>query len=808
SLSASNDPLIVIDGLPMDNNGIKGVSNFLSTINPNDIETFTVLKDASATAIYGSRASNGVIIITTKKGSKGSKPRLTYSGNVSVSTPARLREVMTGDQFREFVNDYYAGQDKITSLLGDQNTDWQSHIFRNAVSHDHNLTLAGGLSWMPYRVSLGYTNQNGILKTSSFERFTGSINLSPSFFDDYLKFNINAKGMLANNRFADTGAVGAALAFDPTQPVYDTTDDAFGGYWQWRTSTGRNSLATQNPVAMLEQKNRTATSWDFIGNIEADYKLHFFPDMRIHANVGIDVADGTESEYIPTNSGLSYALGNTGYDRQYKINEMLNAYLQYTKEFGVNNIDVMAGYEWQHFYREGNSHWEGVNKEHADYKVSENEWKTESYLVSFFGRVNYQLLDRYLLTATVRYDGTSRFAPDNRWGLFPSVALAWKIKEEAFLRDVQWLSDLKLRLGWGITGQQEINQGDYPYIPVYVESGDNQYYIIDGIKYPFMRPEAYNPDLKWEETTTYNAGLDFGFLNGRIRGAVDYYFRETKDLLNVCSVSAGTNFAPAVISNVGSLTNQGVEFNIEATAIQTKDWTWEIGYNVTYNQNEITKLSNGVSDDYYVEAGYASAGTGSPIKIHKVGYPAGSFYVYKQVYDNEGKPIQNCFVDLNGDGQITSADKYVFENPAADVTMGFTSKLMWKNWDFSFSLRAALGNYVYNNNDACNSNLDVYSTLGFFSNRPLSALDTQFFGTDDSYASDYYVQNASFLRCDNITLGYSFQGKVISGRVYATVQNPFVITGYNGIDPEVNGGIDNNVYPRPLVSLIGVTLDF
>ncbi len=808
SLSASNDPLIVIDGLPMDNNGIKGVSNFLSTINPNDIETFTVLKDASATAIYGSRASNGVIIITTKKGSKGSKPRLTYSGNVSVSTPARLREVMTGDQFREFVNDYYAGQDKITSLLGDQNTDWQSHIFRNAVSHDHNLTLAGGLSWMPYRVSLGYTNQNGILKTSSFERFTGSINLSPSFFDDYLKFNINAKGMLANNRFADTGAVGAALAFDPTQPVYDTTDDAFGGYWQWRTSTGRNSLATQNPVAMLEQKNRTATSWDFIGNIEADYKLHFFPDMRIHANVGIDVADGTESEYIPTNSGLSYALGNTGYDRQYKINEMLNAYLQYTKEFGVNNIDVMAGYEWQHFYREGNSHWEGVNKEHADYKVSENEWKTESYLVSFFGRVNYQLLDRYLLTATVRYDGTSRFAPDNRWGLFPSVALAWKIKEEAFLRDVQWLSDLKLRLGWGITGQQEINQGDYPYIPVYVESGDNQYYIIDGIKYPFMRPEAYNPDLKWEETTTYNAGLDFGFLNGRIRGAVDYYFRETKDLLNVCSVSAGTNFAPAVISNVGSLTNQGVEFNIEATAIQTRDFTWELGYNVAYNQNTITKLTNGNDPSYFVPAGNASRGTGSPIKVHKVGYPAGSFFVYQQVYDNNGMPIENCYVDRNADGIINEQDKYIYENPAADVTMGLTSKMIWKNWDFSFSLRAALGNYVYNDYDSNNAGLSTVHYSGYLTNRPLSALHTQYQGVGDYYASDYYVQNASFLRCDNITLGYSFKGSVFSGRVYATVQNPFVISPYTGIDPEVNGGIDGTVYPRALVSMIGLTLDF
>ena len=812
SLSASNAPLIVVDGLTLDNNGIQGVANPLSTINPNDIETFTVLKDASATAIYGSRAANGVIIITTKKGAKGSKPRISYNGNVSVSTPIRLREVMTGDQFRALAQDIYGERENaadILGMLGTANTDWQSLIYRNALSHDQNLTVAGGLSWMPYRVSVGYTNQNGIVKTSNFERFTASVNLAPTFFEDYLKFNINAKGMLVNNRYADGGAIGGAAAFDPTQPVYGD-NEKFGGFWQWTTGNGWNTQAPLNPVALLEQKRDEATSWDFMGNIEADYRLHFFPDMRVHANIGLDVAGGTQSTYLPREAAGTLYNGSNGTTTKYKSNKQLSAYLQYAKEFGVNNLDVMAGYEWQHFYNEGQSNYNNLNGDNP----SNDKWKMENYLVSFFGRLNYQLFSRYLLTVNVRYDGTSRFSADNRWGLFPSVALAWKIKEESFLQDVYWLSDLKLRLGWGITGQQEIG-GYYDYIPVYSQSKDHAFYPIgiDGngnyIYYPYARPDAYNPDLKWEETTTYNVGLDYGFLNGRIRGAVEYYLRDTKDLLNMTSVSAGTNFGPAVMSNVGSLRNQGVEFSIEATPIQTKDWTWEVGYNVTYNQNEITKLSNGVSKDYYVEAGYASAGTGSPIKIHKVGYPAGSFYVYEQVYDPQtGKPIQGCFVDRNADGQITAADKYVYENPAADVTMGLTSKLMWKNWDFSFSLRAALGNYVYNNNDACNSNLDVYSTLGFFSNRPLSALDTQFFGTDDSYASDYYVQNASFLRCDNITLGYSFKGSVFSGRVYATVQNPFVITGYNGIDPEVNGGIDNNIYPRPLVSLIGLTLDF
>lgn len=806
SLSAQNDPLIIVDGLSLDNEGIKGVANLLSTINPNDIESFTVLKDASATAIYGSRASNGVIIITTKKGTKGAKPRVSYSGNVSVGTRRNTREVMTGDEFRAFAQERYAGQDDVLAKLGNANTDWQDQIYRTALSHDQNLTIAGGFKWMPYRVSFGYTNQNGIVKTSNFERFTGSVSLAPTFFDDYLKINVNAKGMIVNNRYAPGDAIGAAAAFDPTQPIYGTPDNAFGGYYQWAVNDGANynTQATKNPLALLEQHEQTSNAWDFIGNVEVDYRFHFFPDMRAHANVGIDVTKGKETLYLPYESAEAHLHGRKGSDFQFKSNKMLTAYLQYAKEFGANYLDIMAGYEWQHFYRSGYNSYVGLD----GYSPTSDEWKTESYLVSFLGRLNYTLFSRYLLTATVRYDGTSRFSPDTRWGLFPSVALAWRIKEESFLRDVNWLSDLKLRLSWGITGQQNINQGDYPYIPVYTQSKDHAFYPFGDIYYAFARPDAYNPNLKWEETTTYDAGLDFGFLNGRIRGAFDYYYRETNDLLNVVNVSAGTNFAPSVISNVGSLTNQGVEFSIDATAIQTKDWTWELGYNVTYNENKITKLTTGSGKDYYVPAGNASRGTGSPIKVHSVGHPAGSYFVYQQVYDTNGKPIENCFVDRDGNGVINDQDKYLFHNPAPDVMMGFTSKLMWKNWDFSFSLRASLGNYVYNDNDAGNAGLEVWSTLGFFSNRPVSALDTQFIGNGDYYASDYYVQNASFLRCDNITLGYSFKGKVISGRVYATVQNPFVITKYKGLDPEVDGGLDNNIYPRPMVSMLGLTLDF
>ena len=836
SLTAENDPLIVIDGLAMDNKGVKGLANPLSMVNPNDIESFTVLKDASATAIYGSRASNGVIIITTKKGQAGARPIISYDGNVSVSTVKSTVDVMDGDQFRSFIKDIWGEDSEAYSKLGNANTDWQKEIFRPAVSTDHNLTISGGLKNMPYRVSFGYTNQNGIVKTSKFERYTASVSLAPSFFEDHLKVNANLKGMIAKNRYAEGSAVGSAVSFDPTQSV--RSDDPyhqyyFDGYFQWNTDASSlnddtwkrtfNSNAPGNPVALLEEKDDRAISKSLIGNLELDYKFHFLPDLHAHVNGGMDLSTGKQYTDVSPYSSTNNYYGSYGWEQKDKYNLSLNAYLQYSKDFtDKHRFDVMAGYEWQHFHDTSDQEYWGlyplsnnvVENRGQRYNNTSSGSATESYLVSFFGRVNYTLLDRYLFTATVRQDGSSRFHKNNRWGLFPSFALGWKLKEEAFLKDVDVLSDLKLRLGYGITGQQNINSGDYPYLAVYETNKDGAYYPIlgEGTTY---RPNAYNPDLKWEKTTTYNVGLDFGFLNNRINGAVDYYYRKTTDLLNSVFVSAGTNFKNKVLSNVGSLENSGIEFSINSKPVVTTDWTWDLGFNITYNKNEITKLTTGDSENYYVAAG-DNIGGGRDMKAmaHAVGHPASSFYVYQQVYDENGKPIENEFVDRNGDGTINGDDRYFYKKPTADVLMGLTSRLSYKSWDFSFSLRASLNNYVYNSVEAGGSDCNptsVYS-FGALNNRPLMGVANNIQNLkDNTLLSDYFVQNASFMKCDNITLGYSFKklfGAPIGGRVYAAVQNVFTITKYKGLDPEVEKGLDNNIYPRPLTTLIGLSLNF
>ena len=816
SLNASNDPLIVIDGLAMDNDGIKGVANPLSTINPNDIESFTVLKDASATAIYGSRASNGVILITTKRGQKNSKPRVSYDGNMSVGVVGKTLDVMTGDQFRAYANKLYAGQTSVLSKLGTANTDWQSQIFQTAISHDHSINITGGTGNMPYRVSFGYTNQNGIIKTSNFERYTGAINLNPSFLDDHLKVSLNMKGMLVKNRYADTGAIGSAASMDPTQPVTSTIEpykSTFAGYWQWVTSgTTWNSLSVANPLATLKLKQDNADSKDFIGNAEFDYKVHFLPELRLHLTLGTDNAYGRQDTYIPITNASDGQKGNIKSDVISKYNNSLTYYMDYAKEFASQKFDIMAGYEWQHFYRN-----QGTKSSALDLITNpySNIFTTESYLVSFFGRGNYSILDRYLFTATLRNDGSSRFASENRWGLFPSAAFAWKMKEESFLKDVNGLSDLKLRLGYGITGQQNLGSsiGDYPYIPVYVVSIDGASYPLDGKYTTTYRPNPYNKNLKWETTTTYNAGIDWGFFNNRITGSVDAYYRATDNLISQVSIAAGTNFSNIVTQNIGSLENKGVEFSITGKVISTKDLTWDISYNATYNYNQITKLT-GTGSNTPVADRNISSGTGNYVEVQQVGYPAFSYYVYQQIYDANKKPIEGLFVDRNGDGKINDADRYYYHNPAPDVTMGLSSKVIYKSFDLGFTLRASIGNYIYNDVAANRANVGqggVWSTSGFFVNKPMSAFETNFVGKTNWYFSDYYVQNASYLRCDNITLGYSFKSLfkgISSGRLSATLQNPFVITKYKGLDPEVFDGRDNNIYPRPIMTVIGLSLNF
>jgi len=861
SLNASNNPLVVIDGLAMDSYGIQGASNPLNLVNPNDIESFTVLKDASATAIYGSRASNGVIIITTKKGQKNSKPRISYNGNVSVSAIKKKMDVMDGPQYMAYVKDRVMNEKGLTEEqyqasdyyknLGYYdadgnhlfaNTDWQDEIYRTAVSTDHNITVSGGIKNMPYRVSFGYTDQNGIVKTSNYQRYTASLNLSPSFLNDHLNINFNAKGMYSKTTYANSGsAIGGAIYMDPTKPIYDSKqDNGFDGYWQWgstadwedsKWTTNINTYATGNPVAALNNYSNKGKSKALIGNLEADYKIHGFEDLHLHMNAGMDLTSGKSNvNQTPyTYSSGTYYYGNYGWNKQDTYNLSLSLYAQYMKDIAdTHHFDIMAGYEWQHFHIKTDyfycGYYPSTSQKVDDngnalagtqYLPSENTlYKSENYLVSFFGRFNYSLLDRYMLTFTLRDDGSSRFSKDNRWGVFPSLALAWKINEEPFLKKATWLSDFKLRLGWGITGQQE-GIGDYTYIATYTPNSQGAYYKLFGNGYTY-RPDAYNPDLTWEKTTTWNAGIDFGILNNRLSMSMDFYHRKTKDLINTVVVPVGTNFSNKVSSNIGSLHNTGFEFAANWRAIQTKDWNWQIGYNLTWNKNEIDELIASSGDDYKIlHGGLAIGDSGSDgVKAWQVGHPVEAYYVYQQVYDTKGQPIEGQYVDRNGDGIINSSDRYFYKKSTPDVTMGLTSKLMWKKWDLGFSLRASFNNYVYNGVEAGNSNL-VLSNV-FLGNAWHNVIDMARAknwqtGTVHGALSDYYIQNASYLKCDNITLGYSFDtlfGLKASGRVYATAQNVFTITDYKGLDPEIDGGYDGNMYPRPFVGIIGLNLNF
>jgi iron complex outermembrane receptor protein len=803
SLKASNDPLIVIDGVAVDNDGVTGMRNPLSTINSNDIESFTVLKDASATAIYGSRASNGVILITTKKGAAGKPFTVNYTGSVSVSSPVNYVDVFNAIEFRKIIAAKYASSPATVALLGKSFTNWQDEIYRTAFAQDHNLNFSGGLGKLPYRVSLGYTNQDGILKTDNLKRLTGAISLNPSFFDDHLRIELNAKGMTNDNTFANRGAIGAAVSMDPTQ----ATD------FLW-LDAGKTPIftATTNPLLQLNDYHDIATVNRLLGNIQFEYKLHFFPALKAKLNLGLDKSHTNGSVKIPVGSYLSWSTyvgkgRKTVYD-QNKTNSLLDLYFDYSGEFGSSRINAVAGYSWQHFYRDGATLTTTMFKES---KTEDSHYKTETFLVSFFGRLNYVLMDKYLLTFTLRDDGSSRFSPETRWGLFPSAALAWNISKEGFLANSKVISNLKLRLGYGITGQQNVGDNDYPYQAVYKFAEPGAYYLFGSTYIQTARPGGYDANLKWEETTTYNAGLDYGFLKDRITGDIDVYYRKTADLINSIPVPAGTNLSNFITTNVGDLENRGAEFSINIKAVTKPDFDWEVGFNATYNVNKITKLT-AVDDSTYqgVYTGGIGGGTGNTIQIHSVGYPAYSFFVQEQVYNANGRPVENLFVDRDGDGQITtSGDKYRYQKPAPTVFMGFSSLLRYKNLDFSFNGRISLGNYIYNNINAGS----VYSSMGgstiYLANTVRNVEFTKF--ETPRYFSDYYVENGSFLKLDNLSVGYNFNNLGVDKlrmRIYGTAQNLFTVTKYSGLDPEVFSGIDNNIYPRPRTFLLGISLTY
>lgn len=809
SLNASNDPLIVLDGVPLEAGGISGnTGNFLSLINPSDIESMTILKDASSTAIYGSRASNGVIIITTKKGSND-RMKVSLSTTNSIQTRTKLADMLSHDEFVDVINS--RGTDAQRALLGTSNTDWNDQIYQNAFGTDNNVSIAGRLAKnFPIRVSIGYYNQSGLLKTDKAERLTGSVSLSPSFFDDHLKVNVNVKGSVNNNRFAETGAIWAAATYNPTLPVYSGSH-AFGGYLEALDNVGEPvNAAVLNPLGYIKQNKSTSKVTRFVGNADVDYRVHFLPDLKFHATLGYDYAEGKGKVYVPAEAMQYYTTGGRDYSYgpQKNTNRLLTTYLNYNKylDSWKSNIDATVGYDYQ-FWKSTSPLYSELNTLGAVQSTSAATDQRHA-LISYYARLNYTFDSRYMLTATVRRDGTSRFNKDNRWGTFPSVALAWRVSEEAFLKDNTVLSNLKLRASYGVTGQQD-GIGNYNYLPVYTYSQTGAEVQFGNQFINTYRPEAYVSDLKWETTTSWNAGFDFGFLKDRISGSFDFYTRKTEDLLATVAAPAGSTFDKTILTNVGNVDSKGIEVTLNATPIQTKDWNWDVSFNMTWQKMKVKNLSL-VESSAVTNTAVGPWIDGYQFQVLSEGYEPYMFYVYHQLYDEKtGKPIEGAYADLNDDGVIDSNDLYRYKSPAPDFIYGFSTSLRYKKWTLSTSLRANVGNYVYN---GMAMNTGAWSTVSY-NTYQLNNLNSSYLKTgfqNRQYLSDYYIENASFLKMDNLSLAYNF-GRIckwFSMNASVMVQNVFCITKYTGVDPEVPNGMDVSFYPRPRTYSLSLGFEF
>ena len=821
SLYANNDPLIVIDGVPVTPEGGAGMGNPLATVNPNDIESYTVLKDASATAIYGSRASNGVIIITTKKGT-GDKIQVAYSSSYSLKQNTSTLDVMTGDQYREYVETVYAGTsrlDNIKKYMGTANTDWQDLIYRTAFSTDQNISVYGNKGNLPFRASVGYTYDEATLKVGDNQRANMSISLTPKFFQDHLSVNVNAKGVYNRANYPNPGAIGDAISFSPTVPV----KNADGTYFNWYSSDGSaNDMAGINPLSQLYELHNVNETWRSMGNLQLDYKIHGFEELRFNLNLGYDFSRTTGDKYNELGGILSKRNGSSDYYETYanqNSNTLLEFYGNYNKDFDIHHLDVMAGYSWQHNYVKYNKS-NFYNDDRSQLYQQNPTDRREYYLVSFFGRVNYSIDSKYLFTFSLRDDASSRFSKDNRWGLFPSAAFAWNMAEENFIKENPFFSSMKLRLGWGQTGQQDIGMDRcYAYQAKYTESSALTTMIPWGNGYIYtLAPNAYNPNIKWETTETFNVGLDFGIFGGRINGSVDAYVRKTTDLLNEINTPMGSNFSNKIISNVGDMKNMGLEFNVNFIPIEKNDMRWTINVNGTLQKTEITKLTNTPSEDYYgVQVGSGMSSIGGYTSLYRVGYTPYTYYLYQQAYDENGKALQNVFVDRNGDGVITEDDRYVTgKSISPKFFFGISSSFTYKKWDFGFNAHGSLGGYALNK--VAKNNATSYSddhTKGYIDNLSTYVLKTNWTETMSEFqqVSDMFLENASFFRLDDINVGYTFdqfknwKGKI---RVGASVQNVFTITDYSGLDPEltVADGVDNNLIPRPRLYTVRLNINF
>lgn len=810
SLNASNDPLIVLDGVPMEVGGsVSGSGNFLSLINPNDIESITVLKDASSTAIYGSRASNGVIIITTKRG-RGEGVKVSLVSTNSIATKTKTPDMLTADEFVGVVNNL--GTDHQKSLLGTSHTNWNDEIYHTAFGTDNNVSISGRATrWLPFRVAAGAYYQDGILKTDNATRYTGNLNLTPSFFNDELRLQIGLKATYSKNRFADTGAIWGGATLNPTLPVY-SGNDAFGGYTEALDANGIPVTgAVPNALGQLEQYRSTSNVYRIIGNIDADWNVRWVSGLRLHATMGYDWAKGEGRVYVPAEAMAYYTSGGRDYKYgpQKNQNRLLTLYANYNRDIEVlsSNIDATVGYDYQY--------WKYATPFYAITNVAGETQSTSAAtdqrhaLVSYYGRINYTLMDRYLLTATVRSDGSSRFAKNHRWGTFPSVALAWRLSKEKFFSPLQsWMNDAKLRLSYGVTGQQD-GISNYGYIPVYTPGLDGAQYLFGGNPVYTYRPEAYNTELKWETTRSWNYGIDLAFLDNRLTLSADYYTRKTSNLLATVPVPAGTNFNKLMLENVGNVDSKGLELALTAAIIDTKDWSWNLTANATWQKVRIKNLTltpNAESPNTEVGPWIDAY----QMQVFSTNYAPYAFYLYKQLYDEQtGKPIEGLYADLDGDGEITGNDRYHVHSPAPDWIFGLSTSLRYKRWTLATSLRANIGGYVFN---GMAMNTGAWETMSYndyqLNNLNRSFLKTGF--TRRQFLSDYYLENASFLKMDNLQIAYDFGNiyKHVTMQLSAMVQNVFTITNYTGVDPETSNGVDTSLYPRPRTYSVTIGINF
>ncbi len=813
SLSASNDPLIVIDGVPVDNSTIEGAKNIIGSINPNDIETFSVLKDASATAIYGSRASNGVIVITTKKGAD--RIKVDYSANFAISQIAKTLDVLSAEEFKAFVP-------TVTGVpsnpdFGNANTDWVKEVTQTAFSTDQNVAVSGKIKKIdtPFRVSVGYNDQNGIIRNSNYQRTTFGGNIAPSFFDNHLTATLNLKVSNENNRQVSGSVFSSALNYDPTRsPMTGSSTAATDpglGYFIWENGGAPMAIQPNNPVSTLELENNRNKVLRSIGSANLVYKVHGFEDLKANVNLGYDILRSKYSSVTPDLAGTMYTdFKKDGTGQNYnsthkKKNYLLDAYLNYDHTWNkVHQFGIMGGYGWQHFWNS----YDYTNQTTAgeDFSTPFSS-ESEYYLVSFYGRANYSYADRYLITATMRTDASSRFSSNNRWGLFPSVALAWRVSQEEFFKEQNVLSDLKIRASYGVTGQQDI-LNDYPYMGTFTYGQPESSYRLGNTWYRTYRPNAYDPDIKWESTATWNGGIDFGFIGNRIYGSIDYYKRYTDNLLNTIDVISGTNFSSIVTTNIGKMENKGLEISLNAVPVKTRDWNWTVGLNFTWSDSKITKLNVIESETNYVTTG-AISGTGKYVQVFMVDERPYTFYLAEQAYDNNGKPLEGQFIQKDGSVGTTEYRRATGKSALPKYYLGFNTQLSYKNWDLAINGHGSFGQYVYNYVRADQYKQGVYSDQGYYANILRSTMESGF--ELQQLYTDYWLEKGDFFKFDNITLGYTFDhlwNNTSSLRLTAGVSNVATITKYTGVDPEIENGIDRNKYPRPRTYNIGVNLTF